>query len=159
MLRVLDTDEHRMRLLWRIWIHTIRIHVLHTNSGLDKVQQALLSLRPHPRRQIRRTVTRPGLQGYTRPRYTATKVDGENALICVNKVSDSLHTVYKGGHAVLENATEIEIPKRRDVYTTPVFCKKYQAIINVFSGTRWFTNSKLHRRIFNACSVGQIFDY
>ena len=32
----------------------------------------------------------------------------------------------------MEGSLQIEIPKTREVYTTPVFCKKYQAIINVF---------------------------
>ena len=32
----------------------------------------------------------------------------------------------------MEGSVQIEISKTREVYTTPVFCNKYQAIINVF---------------------------
>ena len=69
-----------------------------------------------------------------------------------------------------EGSLKIEIPKSRDPskqeflkwgkYTLlQFFARNIKLLSMFFSGTRWFTNSKLHRRIFNACSVGQIFDY
>ena len=58
----------------------------------------------------------------------------------------------------MEGSLQIEIPKTREVYTT-IFLQEISSYYQCFSGTGRFTNSKLHRRIFNACSVGQIFDY